>query len=280
MAPIRRTSPALICAAALGWLCAAHAAAHTVNQTAGPDAALPPQQTTPAAPEDARPLGPGRTPGGPGLKAPDPDRADSSGWRFRTIASLAAVLVLIAAGAAVVRVVATRQGGLAARLGPGGRAPAGLLEVLGRYPVGRGQTLVLLKLDRRVLLLSQSGGGRLGGGGFRTLCEVTDPEDVASILVKAGEMEGQTLSTRFRSMLERFDPGSAGAPSPPDAAMRRQNIGADGDRVELWDNPRGDEPLVDPSTWSSGGGLDRAGDGPGAVGSLRRRLEAMREDQA
>jgi hypothetical protein len=109
--------------------------------------------------------------------------------------------------------------GLAASLGATGRSPAGLLEILGRYPVGSGSTLVLLKLDRRVLLLSQQRSGRVGlrsgAAGFTPLCEVTDPDEVASILAKARDAEGESISARFRTLLTSFEaaPGDQQAPA-------------------------------------------------------------------
>jgi len=120
---------------------------------------------------------------------------------LKSMLGLGAVLILILGGAGGVRWLARRQGGLMASIGPGGRAPAGLLEVLGRYPVARGQTLVLIKLDRRVLLLSQSIAGRGGSSGFNTLAEFTDSDEVASILMKSREESGDSISHRFKSFL-------------------------------------------------------------------------------
>lgn len=221
---------------------------------------------TPVVPssEEARPLGgpveaPGRnrTPAGAGAASP--------GFT-RTIISLGGVLILIVGLGAAARFVARRHGGLGSALSGGGRSPAGVLEILGRYPVGRGATLVLLKLDQRVLLLSQAAGGRLGtGAGFSTLCEITDPEEVASILVKTRDAEGESTAERFRSLLSRFDRGMDAAAAEPG---RRVATGPGGDRAELWDSSRSDIPVVDLTC-----GAARSG---GAIGSLRRRLDALR----
>jgi len=124
----------------------------------------------------------------------------------RTVGALGVVAGLAGLAWVGVRTLARAQGGLAATLGPGGRAPSGLLEVLGRYPVGRGQTLVLLRVDRRVLPLPQTSSGRLGTpAGFTTLSEITDAEEVASILVKSRDDESASAAGRFSSMLRRFD---------------------------------------------------------------------------
>jgi flagellar biogenesis protein FliO len=124
------------------------------------------------------------------------------GW-WRTAGALALVVVAILAIAGIVRRIVGRSNGLMHAIGAGGRAPSGLLQVLGRYPVGRGQTLILLKLDRRVLLLCQSVGAK--GAGMRTLCEVTDPDEVASLLLHSAEAEGRSMTAKFREMVSGFD---------------------------------------------------------------------------
>lgn len=137
-------------------------------------------------------------------RATEPAPGDTPLWSqsLRTGAALAAVLALVWGGAKLARRLSVRGGGgLLAALGPGGRAPSGVLEVLGRFPVGRGTTLVLLKLDRRVLLLCQAHGR--GTAGMSTLCEVTDPDEVAGILLRTRDEAGETIATRFREHLER-----------------------------------------------------------------------------
>jgi flagellar biogenesis protein FliO len=185
---------------------------------------------------------------------------------LQTGLSLGAVLALALGAGWVIRSIAKRNSALGASLGAGGRSPAGILEILGRYPVGRGSTLILLKLDRRILLLSQTAAGRLGGGGFSTLAELTDPEEVASILVKARDQDGDSMAERFRSMLSRFDQGHDEAET---AAGRRSHTSAGGDTAEVWDTARGTIPIVD-LTRQPG-----PGDSGGAA-SLRRRLAALR----
>ncbi len=138
-----------------------------------------------------------------------------SGSTMQTLASLVGVVALIGVLGFTVRLVSRRSGGLMAALGAGGRAPSGLLEVLGRFPVGRGNTLVLLKMDRRVLLVSQGGGGKLGGATMTTLCEVTDPEDVASILLKVRDADGDSIARRFETMLSGAEKSVAVAMADP-----------------------------------------------------------------
>src|SRR5690606_3585685 len=119
----------------------------------------------------------------------------------------AGVLVVIFVGAGVFKRVVSKSPSLAASMGAGGKSPAGIIEIIGRYPFGRGGSLVLLRLDRRVLLLSQSssssgrGALRSGAASLSTLCEITAPDEVASILAKARDDEGESLAARFQSLL-------------------------------------------------------------------------------
>jgi hypothetical protein len=155
----------------------------------------------------------------------------------RTVISLAAVVAMAALLAAAYRQWAARHGGLALAMGAGGRAPSGVLEVLGRYPISRGLTLVLLKIDRRVLLLAQTRTGRFGTGtSLRALCEMSDPEEVASVLGRCRDEDGESLAGKFRSMLHQFEAtdeelGEFDGEEP----LRLVQFSADGDRAELWD---------------------------------------------
>ncbi len=148
------------------------------------------------------------------------------GW-MRSIASVAMVIGLILVLAALAKFVSRRSGSVAAMMGPGGRAPSGVLEVLARYPVGRGQVLVLLRIDRRVLLLSQNMAAK--GGSFTTLAEFDEPSEVAAILRQTRDEASESVSVRFRQALERFQ----GNDDEPDGIER-------GEIIEV--GPRG-EPL-------------------------------------
>jgi len=178
------------------------------------DETQPVQEAAPIVPEsvaseiqarEALPLG-----AGPSGESSDRG-ADGSGVResagpgmgvVQTIAATGGVIALIfAARWVVVRMARVPVGSssLRSQLGMGGRAPSGVLFVLGRYPVSRGMSLVLIQLDRRVLLLSQS------GTGFQTLAEVREAEEVASIISKARDEEGESLSAKFSSLMRTFD---------------------------------------------------------------------------
>ena len=198
-----------------------------------------------------------------GVTNSDPSNDTSGGgWGVRTVLALVAVIGLILLCKALFVRVAARGGGtLSAQLGASGRAPSGLLSVLARYPVAKGSTLVLLRLDRRVLLLSQT------GQGFTTLAEIDDPEEVATLIMRAEDEEGASLTRRFRSLLSSAerDPGLVGqreyeiesaVPMTPRAATVRFN-----------------ELATDPGVAEAPG----AGDHGDAVGSLRDRLRSLRE---
>ncbi|MFT3686092.1 MAG: flagellar biosynthetic protein FliO [Phycisphaerales bacterium] len=145
---------------------------------------------------------PGAAANKPASKAID---TSGSSLLSSTAVPLAIVLGVILVASIVFKRAVKSGGSLASSMAAGGRAPAGLLEVLGRYPVARGQTLVLLKLDQRVLLLSQTSPSRGHAGGFQTLSEITDPSDVASILMKVSETEGTGPAAKFNAMLSEAD---------------------------------------------------------------------------
>lgn len=145
-----------------------------------------------------------------------------------TVASLAAVVAVIIACFTGYRFIAARAGGLASQVAATG-APAGILDLLGRYPIGRGQTLLLLKVDRRVLLVAQSASTRVGAApAMNTLCEITDPDEVSAILGKA-----QPSETPFRDVIATLQ-------RPPQTEM----AGAPADGIEVVDLTRADSPLA------------------------------------
>ena len=192
MAIVRRT----ICAAAAACLAASLGGAQPdpggVESPPGAQAVDHSGPPTIVDPSDALPLGSPRdsTP----LASSSDDPSASTTW-LRTAGSLAVVLALILALWWVFKSGARATGTIRGQLGAGGRAPSGVVSILGRYPISRGHSLVLMKVDRRVLVLDQT------SGGFRLLTELTDAEDVASILVKTADEEGQSMSRRFEQML-------------------------------------------------------------------------------
>ncbi len=247
-------------ACAIVALAALPLAAQPVQKPSTP--APPPQKET----QSLVPPGVGIKPTIRGATAPGKAADGSKSLVGSTFLPLLGVLALVIGGGAGLRVLARRHGGLRATLGAGGRAPAGILEILGRYPVGRGVTLILLKLDSRVLLLSQSAGGRFGAGAnFSTLAEIKDPEEVAAILTKSRDAEGDSLAEKFKSMLSRFDRQMDPASVKPTAVTQGS--------TSPWDASRTDIPVIDLTRRSP----DRA---PKQItGALRSRLTQARTQQ-
>lgn len=159
-----------------------------------------PTKQTPAAPTESLPLGRPARSALSDLGASDAAPANTgAGWWAQTTAALVFVIGLIFALRWGAQRMARRAGGIAWQMGPAGRAPSGVLEVLGRYPVARGQSLVLLKMDRRILLLGQT------SAGFSTLSEIENPEEVASLLVKTRDDEGASMAARFNELLRDME---------------------------------------------------------------------------
>lgn len=168
---------------------------------------------------ESRPLGAAR-PRSIGARQSGVGASLTENWIVRTVGALGLVVGLILLVRAAARRVALGSGGVAGQLSAGGRAPSGVMYVLGRYPVARGQTLVLLQIDRRVLLLNQS------PQGFTTLAEITEPDEVASILMRTRDEEGASMAERFRAMLrgmERHPSIAGGFDEPEDRWPRERN---------------------------------------------------------
>lgn len=206
-----------------------------------------------------RPLGGASPPAAPQRavgRTPPVGPADLADWAGRTLLPLLLVVGLIILAAAAFRKLSGMGGGLGAALGPAGRAPSGLLSVLARYPLCGGQTLVLLRIDRRVLLIAQTAGSVFRGrpGSMRTLCEISDPEEVATILQRAEDEQGESMAARFRSLLGRYE-----RQHEPFEAPQTLECSPDARRVDAWDASAAAPERLD------------------AVTSLRSRLRTLRE---
>lgn len=179
----------------------------------------PPARSTMQPETERRALGAPPADASGARKADRPGSTSTGGW-IRTAFSLAAVIALIFAVRSGVRWITRRSGSLASELSAAGRAPSGVLEVLGRYPVARGHSLVLLRIDRRVLLLGQS------TSGFRTLADISDPDEVASLVMKTRDEEGASNAAKFTDLLRSLERDSSlvaehvGTPAPASAAER------------------------------------------------------------
>lgn len=244
---------------------AADAPAETQSPSSPVSSAAARERTQPLAPAPR----PGADPAAP-VSLPEP-----GSWSALTSTALplAMVLGIILLGAGVLRRVVAGRSPLAAAMGSAAPSPSGILEVLGRYPVARGSSLVLLKLDQRVLLLSHAAPTRHHPGGFAPLAEITDPQDVASLLLKVEQAQGTSLNEKFRAALEQAE--TAAPAAEPSAAHRRAHRAATaaGDRVELWDDAATPGPVA-PAAAARPPGAEMF---PDAVAVLRQRLAGMRD---
>ncbi len=242
-----------------------------VTQTATQPETQQPQRIAPNSSE-SKPLGLPRQRQNQSLGGDDVKTPAVLGKEFiRTVAALSGVLLLIFALAQLYKRFARTRGGLSGQIGAGGRAPAGLVEVLARYPISSGMTIVVLRFDRKVLLLSHASSRRgkrsAGSNEMHTLCEVTSPEDVASILGKVRDASGDSIAASFERTLQ--EAGNAtdqeinqamNQPSPGLHVQRPRRIAPgmvandEGDRLELTSTQ----------------------DSSAATQVLRRRLGAMR----
>jgi flagellar biogenesis protein FliO len=112
---------------------------------------------------------PRRTPGS-GSLAPGAESRGFGGEILPTAAALGGTILAIVLARSAIR----RFGGKLAA----GRRPSGVVEILARYPVARGQQVVLLKVGRRVLVVHQ------GAQGMRTLSEFSSNDDVADLIAR------------------------------------------------------------------------------------------------
>jgi flagellar biogenesis protein FliO len=127
-----------------------------------------------------------------------PAQAGSLGWldpRTNEVVRVAGALALVIGLILLLRAAARRLGG---PLLDGGR-PSGVLLVLARYPIARGQTLVLLKLGRRLLLCHQA------KGAMAMLCEIEGEDEVAAMLARIEAGSRGRDAARFEKMLEDFN---------------------------------------------------------------------------
>lgn len=183
-------------------------ATDVVAEAATPAAPQTKPQAVPQTPRDTRPLGPYRASARPTSGETQANDSGAVGERRagrlgigQVMGALGFVLALILVLFRAIRHGARAKGGLIGAAGAGGKSPAGVLSILARYPIGRGQTLLLMKLDRRVLLVAQTAGAR-GSASLATLTELTDPEEIASLCAKCGDDADRR---RFQAELSKFD---------------------------------------------------------------------------
>ena len=116
---------------------------------------------------------------------------------------LAVVLVLLLGLRWLVR----RNGTGTGRTLAGGRSPSGVANILARYPIARGQQVLLLGVGQRIIVVHQS------AGTLQTLSEITDPDEVLALRMQINGTErsqgDQGFSAKITQTLERKPDGPA-----------------------------------------------------------------------
>ena len=95
---------------------------------------------------------------------------------------------------------------------PGARRPQGVVEVLARYPIARGQQVVLLKVGRRVIVTHQ------GAQGMQALSEFSSESDVADLVARCEAGERAKSPFSFDALLRQSDKSFDGKPTASAAA--------------------------------------------------------------
>ncbi|MEL7087632.1 MAG: flagellar biosynthetic protein FliO [Planctomycetota bacterium] len=113
----------------------------------------------------------------------------TGGWVLSTCAALGVVIGLILAA----RWAYTKMGGkVIARSSPA-------VEVLSRTTVAPKNHVLLLRVGQRVLVVSDS------GAGLRTLANLDDPEEVASVLQSVTSQQPASVTKSFNGLVTRFN---------------------------------------------------------------------------
>ena len=118
-------------------------------------------------------------------------------WWNGPEAKVLGFLVLLIFGAWIVGRVGQR-GGRPSRIT--GSRPSGVVQVLARFPIGRGTQLILLECGQRILLLEQQKGKM--SGGLQTLSEFSSQEDVAELRTRL-EASNRSEDESFQKDLEK-----------------------------------------------------------------------------
>lgn len=144
--------------------------------------------TTPVVPFESalpsRPLRPRRSPSASGDVDAEATRG-AAGWWFNTAWALVVVVVAI---------VALR--GLLRRLGrsPGGAGRGAVLEVVGRISTGPRSSVLAVRVGHRIVIVGQT------ATGLSMLADLSDPNEVASVLATVSAERSGSMSRGFASI--------------------------------------------------------------------------------
>ncbi len=195
------------------------AAAQAASATASPAASI-------SAASPGRPLGAAPLANASAAATKDATRtipADENGL-FATVLPTAGALAAV-----LVAILGAKWG--AQRLGlrlTNGRRPSGVIEILAKYPITKGQQVMLLKVARRVLVVHQS------GAGMRTLSELSSAEEVAELMARIEAGDRTSKDPRFEASLQSALKGDLRSTSRAARAMQNE----DTDAVETIDLTR------------------------------------------
>ncbi|MEE2681381.1 MAG: flagellar biosynthetic protein FliO [Planctomycetota bacterium] len=115
----------------------------------------------------------------------------------------------------VLRALVRRSGGKSGALAvSGGRSPAGIASILARYPVARGQEVLLLGIGQRIIVVNQS------AGSMQTLSEITDPDEVLALRAQINGTDRAHTERGFAAKLtQSLETKPEGPPLEPVAGM-------------------------------------------------------------
>lgn len=229
---------------------AAHNA--TTRETAEPDSAS----------IEATPLGvPPESPAEEGALAPE----GVSAWARagQVLLPLAGVVAVIVGGGALWRRAGVPGAGLVGLRAP---SPSGIAEILARYPIGRGQTVLVVRVHRRVLVLGQA----TSHGRLVTLCELTDADEVASLRAAVADADRRTAGMFGAALQQRGEPARRAAQPPVE----------DGAGISLPTGRAAPKRAQPAASVESREGLSEVRGGPGAVESLRIQLARLQHTSA
>ena len=126
--------------------------------------------------------------------------AGGTSWLFNTLMALGVVVGLI-----LLLKWAAAKFGLTTPATPATGSAAGAVEVVSRTGIGPKSRVLLLRVGGddgattgRVLVVGE------GPAGLQTLAEVTEPEEVASLLARAEAAKPQSITGNFANLLHRF----------------------------------------------------------------------------
>ena len=142
----------------------------------------------------------------------------TGGYVLSTLAALGVVIGLVFAA----RWAYTRMGGTVVT-----RSSA-VVEVLSRTSVAPKNHVLLLRVGQRVLVVGDS-----GGGGLRTLADLDDPEEVASVLQAVTATQQASVTRSFNAMMSRFQGDTSGNATRHDEGSDHSEVHVDRTRDAL-----------------------------------------------